>query len=292
MDLSETEQALWRALGGAESLSVNAHASTFADTLAIVDVAPRSQMAAVQDLLLPGLRLQRPLVCVARDGAGFCGQRGRAWTTAPGNLYLTVVLPVFAPVATMVPAIQALPAVAVVDAIRSLGGDAAVKWVNDVEIAERKVGGVLVHSRSVGDTLEHAVLGIGLNVASAPVLSPTPFVLGTTSLAAHGIVASLATILERVLDHLARRWQSLASDGAEPLVAAYAAASAIVGQEVVVFDEAWAPEPGTPPFAAGRVVRIRPDLSLELADTDAPIRHGRLARRTAWESFSMLRPHA
>jgi BirA family biotin operon repressor/biotin-[acetyl-CoA-carboxylase] ligase len=54
---------------------------------------------------------------------------------------------------------------AVVRAIRRVTGiEAGIKWPNDVLLGGRKVAGVLVESSVIGDALQSAVLGIGLNV--------------------------------------------------------------------------------------------------------------------------------
>jgi len=55
--------------------------------------------------------------------------------------------------------------IAVVDALRALGvASAALKWPNDIVIAGRKLGGVLVEGSGEAAGMARAVIGLGLNV--------------------------------------------------------------------------------------------------------------------------------
>ena len=47
---------------------------------------------------------------------------------------------------------------------RSAGRPTSVKWPNDVRVAGRKISGILVETEFVGEKLDHALVGIGLNV--------------------------------------------------------------------------------------------------------------------------------
>ncbi len=84
-----------------------------------------------------------------------------------------------------------LPVVALVDAVRAVTGGAlrpGIKWVNDVLVDGRKIGGVLTSTQTQGDRVSAVLLGIGLNVATAPPVPPTPFVpLGRLSRGRGGV---------------------------------------------------------------------------------------------------------
>ncbi len=87
------------------------------------------------------------------------GRLGRVWVDEPGaGLALSVVLRPPPPVAGW-PLLTIVAAQAVVDAI---GGGAAIKEPNDVLIDGRKVAGILAEAS------DHVVLGIGVNVGTAP----------------------------------------------------------------------------------------------------------------------------
>jgi BirA family biotin operon repressor/biotin-[acetyl-CoA-carboxylase] ligase len=94
------------------------------------------------------------LVTAAEQTAGR-GRQGRAWTAPPGRaLLLSLVL--------RVPDPALVPLAAGVAVAEAVGGDARIKWPNDVLMDGRKVAGILVEGRPQEGW---AVLGIGLNVA-------------------------------------------------------------------------------------------------------------------------------
>lgn len=82
------------------------------------------------------------------------GRQGRHWSAPPGRaLLMSVVLR--EPHAL-------LPLAAAVAVARACGPEARVKWPNDVQIAGRKVAGILAEGRPQEGW---AVLGVGINVA-------------------------------------------------------------------------------------------------------------------------------
>ncbi len=113
------------------------------------------------------------------------GRSERAWVAPPGSSVLMSLI--------VRPADALLPlraAVALCDVLPEL--DAAIKWPNDVLVADRKVAGILVEARPQEGW---AVLGIGVNVTEFP---PE---LGdrATSVAAAGGPDSVDDVLETLL---------------------------------------------------------------------------------------------
>jgi BirA family biotin operon repressor/biotin-[acetyl-CoA-carboxylase] ligase len=87
------------------------------------------------------------------------GRLGRVWIDAPGSgLAMSLVLRPPPPVAHW-PELTLVAAEAVVDAI---GAGAEIKPPNDVLVGGKKVAGILAEAG------EHVVLGIGVNVGTAP----------------------------------------------------------------------------------------------------------------------------
>jgi BirA family biotin operon repressor/biotin-[acetyl-CoA-carboxylase] ligase len=262
-DLGQSDAALWRALSDETQMSVaDIDAPGGWQRLVIIEDAARSQLDALHDAIGAGLTLTGPTACVALTGRGFRGQRDRVWATQQGNLFLVVGLPVNAPAAEILPALIALPAVALADVLEG----ARIKWVNDILIDGAKVAGVLAMSHCVGSTLETAVLGMGVNVAHAPELVATPFVPAVTSL----IGESVNHVLWRTLAALdTRRGQSTSE-----LVDAYRRASCVVGESVRIWDESADGTEGAPRLA-GVVGAIQDDLSLRLQSGET-VANGRL----------------
>ena len=286
--LSPDDRALWRALGTGRRLwrgsARDPGPPGFWSRALIVAEAPSSQFDALRVSLADGLGLPGPTACVALTGRGFHGQRGRPWSSAPGNLHLCAVFPEPGLAAGELPSLPMLPVVALVDAIRALTGESlrpGIKWVNDVLVDGRKVGGVLTATQTQGDRVNAVLLGIGLNVATAPPVPPTPFVPLVGCLADAGARSTWDAAAAAVLTALGRRLSELVDSGPGPLLDAYRAASLVIGREVCVFPDS---EPGeatagrrSAPVLRGTVRGIAADLSLILEGVDAPVARGRLA---------------
>jgi BirA family biotin operon repressor/biotin-[acetyl-CoA-carboxylase] ligase len=120
-------------------------------------------------------------ITAQRQSAGR-GRRGRAWETGAGNLAATYlfVTPRRPAEAAQVSFVAAL---AMADLARAFVPAALVslKWPNDLLLAGSKAAGILVESGALeGHTLWVAV-GMGVNLASAPVAADRP----ATTFAAH-----------------------------------------------------------------------------------------------------------
>jgi BirA family biotin operon repressor/biotin-[acetyl-CoA-carboxylase] ligase len=106
-------------------------------------------------------------VCVlARSQSAGRGRLGRAWSSPAGEgLYLSVILrPEVKPLRST--AITFAAAVAVAETLAydfNLAVD--IKWPNDVLAGGRKICGILVETAVEGESLQYAVMGIGVNLA-------------------------------------------------------------------------------------------------------------------------------
>lgn len=181
----------------------------------------------------------------ALDGAVFFaelqtagrGQRGRAWLAPAGECLLVSVLlrpapdaladsatpdpsadePELtlgaAPLATLT-MLAASAAAATVEAATDLL--CPLKWPNDLLLAgaasptPRKVGGILVEGSYLGDELEYAVVGIGINLTLNPAAHPT--IASTATSIAHEIGGPVERLdfageLLRQLDRRYRRFR-------------------------------------------------------------------------------------
>jgi BirA family biotin operon repressor/biotin-[acetyl-CoA-carboxylase] ligase len=106
------------------------------------------------------------------------GRQGRSWVAPPGRALLMSV--VLRELDERTPLSPLAAAVAVCEAFPEADG---IKWPNDVWIDGRKVAGILVEGRPREGW---AVLGIGLNVATAPDEFPVELRDVATSLRAAG----------------------------------------------------------------------------------------------------------
>lgn len=101
------------------------------------------------------------LVMAATQSAGR-GSRGRSWCSPPGGLWLTLLLE--APAARLLPWLALGAGAAAAEAISSLcRAPVGVKWPNDLILAGRKVGGILVQAAA-----GRAAVGLGVNANNDP----------------------------------------------------------------------------------------------------------------------------
>jgi BirA family biotin operon repressor/biotin-[acetyl-CoA-carboxylase] ligase len=109
-------------------------------------------------------------VLAKRQEAGR-GRGGRVWASAPGNLYLSVLLRPRGPVREG-GLWSLLAAVALADTVAPLLPDASaltLKWPNDLLLNGGKLAGILLDSAADrSGNLDWLVIGFGLNLAVAP----------------------------------------------------------------------------------------------------------------------------
>ena len=136
------------------------------------------------------------------------GRSGRSWSSEPGNLFASLLIATGCPLAKA-GQLSLVAGVAVVDAIARAGAPVPglrLKWPNDILIGAAKVGGILVESSARGpDKGLQAVIGVGLNLASAP----DGLEGRATYLAAHGLTLSPAQtlcFLAQTMDAWLKTW--------------------------------------------------------------------------------------
>ena len=139
-------------------------------------------------------------VVVAETQSASRGRLGRRWISDAGNLYFSVL---FRPDADALPLLSPLAGVAVARSIRQVAGlYPAIKWPNDVIIEGRKVAGILAESSVSGAQIEHAIVGIGINVA-LDVSGESEIAATAASLnALSGAEIDRSELLRRTLQHM------------------------------------------------------------------------------------------
>jgi BirA family biotin operon repressor/biotin-[acetyl-CoA-carboxylase] ligase len=94
------------------------------------------------------------------------GQRGKTWTSEPGqNLTISVVIdptPLYLTQQFLFSSAIALAILEFVEGIQNKNWK--IKWPNDIYWSDRKAGGLLVESVVTGQTWVWAVVGIGINL--------------------------------------------------------------------------------------------------------------------------------
>ncbi len=124
-------------------------------------------MDRLQELIVEAERngeaLASGTVVIAAELGGGSGRFDRSWYAPQGGLWLAMawadtLLPDFA---------RLLPlaaGTACCETVRNYGIDAAIKWVNDIQVRGRKVGGILCQTVSApGSGDRYHLVGIGIN---------------------------------------------------------------------------------------------------------------------------------
>lgn len=112
---------------------------------------------------------QEPVLLAAAHQSAGRGRLGRTWSSQPGEcLTFSIGVPLHPPQwSGLSLAVGASLATALPPSVR-------IKWPNDLWWNERKLGGILVETASVGEQ-RYAVVGVGLNLLSpASLNAPSP----------------------------------------------------------------------------------------------------------------------
>lgn len=93
------------------------------------------------------------------------GQRGNTWESEPGkNLTFSLVLkPVFLLAKDQFKLNMAI-SLALYDYLHKQVPNASIKWPNDMMLDNQKTCGILIENQISGQTIQHSIVGIGLNV--------------------------------------------------------------------------------------------------------------------------------
>ncbi len=111
---------------------------------------------------------QQHLVCLTEQQTQGRGQHGRSWVTPVASSLAMSVLWPFQLGVTDLTGFSLVIGVAIAEALTQLGfPDIQLKWPNDIVHQQKKLGGILIETLIQGQSLQ-AVIGIGLNVSSAP----------------------------------------------------------------------------------------------------------------------------
>jgi biotin-(acetyl-CoA carboxylase) ligase len=287
------ERELWARLSSEHELQLMESATGLDDdfwsAVALVHRSSNSQFDLLVDCARCDVELPDTFACLALTGDRFHGNRNRSWKALLGNLHLSSFCRIRLDAADCGPALSMLPTVAVTDFLMELTGLTGpdgvrtraahpwIKWVNDVYINDAKLSGSLVSSQVVGDQITSFVLGIGLNVGVVPELGDDQLFGGATSLKLEGLHVTLAETLQGLLRTLASRIRQMTGTaGRSRIQADYVARLGGIGRQVELYPEGCERRGQTPMIASGRLLEVRPDLSLLIEDRSNSYRSGRL----------------
>lgn len=154
------------------------------------------------------------------------GRLGRTWSDGAGNFMgSTVVRPGFGdPEAASLALLAGLAVHAAVSEHLPPDHPAVLKWPNDVLIGRAKLAGILLEREG-----EAVIVGVGVNLASAPTLLDRE----TISIASLGAAPSRDSFAENLALHFDLELERWRNYGLEPLIRRWLAAAHPLGTELV-----------------------------------------------------------
>jgi len=149
------------------------------------------------------------------------GQMGNSWESASGqNLTFSVVLyPSFLKITEQF-LLSQIVSVALIETLNEWG-EFKIKWPNDIYWNDKKVAGILIENNLCGDSLESAVIGIGLNVNQQTFVGGAPNPVSLKQIT--GIGPDREVLLQKILNRIYRIYLTLIHNGDEALRTAYMA---------------------------------------------------------------------
>lgn len=171
-------------------------------------------------------------VAIASQQQAGRGQWGRQWQSSPGGLYLSLALEPNLPVENNAQ-LTLCSAWGIATTLRHYGIPVLLKWLNDLVIDGRKLGGILTETRIQGEVITKAVVGVGINWTNP--VPDTGVNLKTVLLTCSGSpIGSLEVLAAVVLQGLITGYQSWQQQGIEVLLPAYQELLTSIGRTVTV----------------------------------------------------------
>jgi BirA family biotin operon repressor/biotin-[acetyl-CoA-carboxylase] ligase len=200
-------------------------------------------------------------VVIADEQTSGRGRLGRKWLTPPGSaLALSLILRPTQLECQRTSLLSGLGALALANTLNAYGLDARIKWPNDVLINRRKVAGILVETVWLGEQIENAVLGIGINVLKESVPPQDQLLFPATSVHSEGAQIDRLILL---CDFLANLINLRAEVGSPGFIKAWEGILAFMDEQVQVWSESESP-------LTGMVRGLREDGALRL-ETDSGV---------------------
>ena len=127
------------------------------------DIHMFDQVASTNQTLWDMTNARAGTVAIAHTQTAGKGQRGKQWVSAPGGVYLSLMLEPDWP-AERSAQLTLCTAWGIVSQFRCLGIPAQIKWPNDIVVTGQKLGGILSETKLERGIITRAVIGVGINV--------------------------------------------------------------------------------------------------------------------------------
>ncbi|MDO4708334.1 MAG: biotin--[acetyl-CoA-carboxylase] ligase [Pseudomonadota bacterium] len=194
------------------------------------------QTASTNDVLLAQpVPARGSRVLLAEQQTAGRGRRGRHWASPlAANLYLSLDRRFTGGLARL-SGLSLVAGIAVAEALRQHTGlDVRLKWPNDLWLAGRKLGGLLVEGGSEPGGAARAVIGLGLNVRMPPVFAQHIDQAWVDLAGALGQLPSRNALLAALLEHVLPALEAFDAQGLPPFLSRWQALDALAGHHVQV----------------------------------------------------------
>ncbi len=172
---------------------------------------------------------------VAEHQSAGRGRLDRHWQSPKGSALLFSLILRHEINLNRIFALNNLVSLALCRALEKHGGLApAIKWPNDVYLEGKKLAGVLTEFTSRGEMVDHAVVGVGLNVNQPPSWLAGLDQPAMSLKAATGHAWRRAELLAWFLGEMSQLYERFVANGGDEMAGEYAQRSLILGMEVKV----------------------------------------------------------
>jgi BirA family transcriptional regulator, biotin operon repressor / biotin---[acetyl-CoA-carboxylase] ligase len=167
-------------------------------------------------------------VVMARQQTAGRGQWGRQWQSLPGGLYLSLAIAPELPV-TEAAQLTLTSAWGIATALRKVPtalnstcttAPVQIKWLNDLVLFGRKLGGILTETRLQSNRITRAIVGVGVNWAN-PAPEPGIHLQSFLEQQPTPSITSIEMLAAIVVYGLMASHQQLNQQGIEPVLAGY-----------------------------------------------------------------------
>lgn len=168
-----------------------------------------------------------PIVAIASQQTAGRGQWGRQWQSHRGGLYLSVAIDLNIP-ASNAPHLTLLSAWGIADTLRRHDIPVGIKWLNDLILDGRKLGGIKCETRIQKETIAQAVIGVGLNWTN-----PVPE-MGINLKAFLDKITTLERLSAIAICGIFLGYERYLTNGIEDLLSSYLTLLETIGRKVIV----------------------------------------------------------
>jgi len=103
------------------------------------------------------------------------GQKGNCWESEKEkNLLLSIILyPDFIKASSQF-VLNKIISLGVAEFIQPFTKEVSIKWPNDIYVKDKKIAGILIENRIMGDSIQSSIIGIGININQKDFISDAP----------------------------------------------------------------------------------------------------------------------